>query len=89
MEQDIGGILGVALGEPRLVIRELERIRASRPVAGGGARPSEEEILGLIGARLDARKRKDFAAADLIREDLDARGVALKDGPSGTTWSYK
>ncbi|HLD98945.1 MAG TPA: cysteine--tRNA ligase [Bdellovibrionota bacterium] len=89
MEQDIGGILGVALGEPQLVIRELDRIRASRPVAGGGARPSEEEILGLIGARLDARKRKDFAAADQIRKDLDARGVALKDGPSGTNWSYK
>ena len=43
-------------------------------------------IQAMIDAREAARKRKDFAAADRIRKDLLARGIALEDGPGGTTW---
>ncbi len=39
-----------------------------------------------IAQRLDARKRKDFQAADGIRDELAAMGIAIKDGPAGTTW---
>src|SRR5665213_3356568 len=43
-------------------------------------------IDGLISARLEARKRKDFKEADRIRDELAAMGVVLKDSKDGTTW---
>ena len=47
------------------------------------------EIEQLIEARLAARRRRDFAAADSIRDGLAARGVLLEDSPSGTRWKKK
>ena len=44
------------------------------------------EIDALVQARIDARKSRDFARADAIRKDLDARGIVLEDGPTGTIW---
>ena len=45
-----------------------------------------DEIDRRIAARLSARKAKDFAEADRIREELAALGVVLKDSKDGTTW---
>jgi cysteinyl-tRNA synthetase len=47
------------------------------------------EIEQAIEDRRAARRRRDFAAADAIRDDLVARGVLLEDGPSGTRWKRK
>ena len=38
-----------------------------------------------IQERLNARKAKDFALSDAIREELAKQGVLLKDRPDGTT----
>jgi cysteinyl-tRNA synthetase len=48
-----------------------------------------EEIERLIEERHAARRRRDFAAADRVRDDLAARGVILEDGPAGTRWKRK
>ena len=44
------------------------------------------QVEQLIAARLEARQSKDFTEADRIRDELAHMGVALKDGPEGTTW---
>jgi cysteinyl-tRNA synthetase len=49
----------------------------------------EVAIADAIEARKAARAAKDFKEADRIRDDLLAKGVVLKDGPSGTTWEVK
>ena len=46
-------------------------------------------IEAAIAARNAARKAKNFKEADRIREELEAKGIVLKDGASGTTWEVK
>ena len=56
--------------------------------AGGGTAShiDGEEIERLIAARNAARKEKNFAEADRIRDELAAKGVQIEDGPQGTSW---
>jgi cysteinyl-tRNA synthetase len=48
-----------------------------------------EEIERLIEERKAARQRRDFVAADRIRNDLADRGVLLEDNPGGTRWKKR
>jgi cysteinyl-tRNA synthetase len=50
---------------------------------------SEEEIEGLVAERAAAKKEKNFARADEIRDILTEKGIILKDTPQGTEWSFK
>ncbi len=47
----------------------------------------EDSIDQLIAARLTARKAKNFAEADRIRDELLRQGIRLEDKPGGTVWS--
>ncbi|ELY6212608.1 cysteine--tRNA ligase [Cronobacter dublinensis] len=57
-----------------------------------GAKANDDEVAeieALIVKRLEARKAKDWAAADAARDRLNEMGIVLEDGPQGTTWRRK
>ncbi len=50
---------------------------------------TEEEIEQLIEERITARKKKNWARADEIRDELDEKGILLEDKAEGTIWRVK
>jgi cysteinyl-tRNA synthetase len=46
-------------------------------------------VQALIQQRQDARGRKDFEAADAIRDGLDAMGIRIEDTPQGARWTLE
>ncbi len=50
---------------------------------------SADEVEALIAERTAAKKAKDFARADAIREELSSKGVVIEDTRAGVRWSYK
>ncbi len=55
---------------------------------------ADDQVVGqlvemILEQRVAARKAKDFATSDAIRDKLDAIGIAIKDTPQGAQWSYK
>jgi cysteinyl-tRNA synthetase len=60
--------------------------RAWRPA---GVRLDESRVAILVAARSAARASRDWAEADRLRAEIEGLGVALKDGPEGTTWELR
>jgi len=57
------------------------------PEAGSGM--LNEEVEALIAERADARRNRNFARADEIRDLLAGRGILLEDTPQGVRWKRK
>ena len=70
----LGGLLGILQDDPDAFLK-----------GSGDAELGEDEIEQQIQARLDAKKAKDWALADKIRNGLKEQGVILEDSPDGTT----
>ncbi|NVB40311.1 hypothetical protein G6O69_37135 [Pseudenhygromyxa sp. WMMC2535] len=83
-------VLGVELADPRLYP---ELAADSFPVVSGGDGAREQALGGVIDSllaqRQQARKDKDFAKADLIRDLLAAAGVSIEDTPKGPRWDVR
>jgi len=71
----LGGVLGLLQQDPEAFFQ-----------ADTGSELSAEDIEALIQARADARKAKNFAEADRIRDELLEKGIILDDSREGTTW---
>jgi len=71
--RNLGGALGVLQQDPRTYLQ-------------GGGSMDESAIQAKIDARNAAKKARDFALADRLRQELLADGIVLQDSPQGTTW---
>jgi cysteinyl-tRNA synthetase len=75
--------LGVLQRPPAVALRLLRDKAAARRGI------DEATVEAKIVARTEARKAKDFARSDALRDELLAIGVAIMDGPEGTTWKVQ
>ncbi|PLX96053.1 MAG: cysteine--tRNA ligase [Desulfuromonas sp.] len=79
----LGAVLGLFVTEPAAWLARSQ----SEGLAQTGVAP--EEIEALIAERQQARKDRNFARADEIRDELVAKGIELLDSKDGTSWKVK
>ena len=80
-------VLGLAL-----IKNALELVDSAVQVSQSGGHdgdPEAAEIDALVEKRTQAKKSKDFALADQIRDELTARGIIVTDTANGPVWSRK
>ncbi len=70
----LGGVLGCLQLEPSEFLQ-------------GGNDDESAWVEEMIAKRAQAKKDKDFATADSVRDELMAKGIVLRDSPEGTTWT--
>jgi cysteinyl-tRNA synthetase len=78
--RDAGEVLGLWLEDPNTYVERRKLASASKLAI------APEQVQALIEERNLARKARDFARSDAIRDELKSKGIGLKDTPKGTDW---
>jgi cysteinyl-tRNA synthetase len=73
-------------GAAQIAIDALERVNTVLGVMDFEEEPLPPELAALVAKRDEARKRKDFAESDRIRQALLRSGIEVEDTPGGTRW---
>ncbi|MEY4593418.1 MAG: hypothetical protein RIR18_2313 [Pseudomonadota bacterium] len=73
----LGNVLGLLERDPITFLQAI-------PVGQGALTAEKVDIQ--VQARISAKKAKNFAESDRIRDELKLAGIILEDGPQGTTW---
>lgn len=77
------------LAKAEAFFREVDSVMGILGLDEKGPGEDHEAIEALILERTEARKQKNFARSDEIRDMLSARGIVLEDTPEGTKWKRK
>ncbi len=84
LKETVGNVLGVLNSNPKEFLERQKQKGLKKSSI------SESEIQSFIEERKSARLAKNFKRADEIRQELETRGVVLKDNPDGsTTWEIR
>ena len=75
----------------RAIIADFDTVFCLNLLNGGKTEQHSDELReyveGMIAERIEAKKNKNYARADEIRNELALKGIVLKDTKEGTTWS--
>jgi cysteinyl-tRNA synthetase len=88
---ETNALLGTATSVDSHVLQQIDTLFAQMDQVLGILPATENGLLDadverLIAERTQARKSRDFALADLIRDQLAAQGIILEDTPQGIRW---
>jgi cysteinyl-tRNA synthetase len=85
-ELDRHGVDRRALERAREVFSRINSVLDVIPEAAGPDPELDHWVEEKLAARKNARARREFAQADAIRSEIEARGIAIEDTPAGTKW---
>ena len=85
-ELDRNGVDRRALEKAREVFARMNSVLDVVPEAADSDPELSRWIEEKLAARKNARARREFAQADAIRAEIEARGIAIEDSPQGTKW---
>ncbi len=72
----LGAILGLIQDDPEAFLRG----------QGSAEGLNDDEVESLVQQRIEAKKNKDWATADKIRDELKEQGIIVEDNAQGSTW---
>ena len=88
-ELDRNGVDKPALETARNVFARINSVLDVVPEAVGPDPQLAGWVESRIAARKNARARREFAEADRIRAEIEAKGIAIEDTPHGTKWKLR